>query len=128
LVGVTTIVDSDQHLYETRTLWRDYVDPSMRDEALRIEDDDVGAPLLRWRDETISLAGVQVPGRSADIGDNHRRARAHLPPRERYDDVLPLDYWEPRARRAKLADLGVDEAVLFPNFGLLWERGAELLL
>jgi predicted TIM-barrel fold metal-dependent hydrolase len=119
---MATIIDSDQHLYESRTLWRDYIDPNMRAEALRIEDDAVGTPLLRWRDETIGLADVQVPGRSADVGDSHRRARAHQPPRERYDDVLPRDYWEPAARRAKLADLGVDEAVLFPNFGLLWER------
>jgi len=35
---------------------------------------------------------------------------------------LPRDYWEPAARLAKLADLGLDEAVLFPNYGLLWER------
>jgi hypothetical protein len=128
LVLVTVIIDSDQHLYESRTLWRDYIDPGMRAEALRIEDDDVGTPLLRWRDDTISIAEVQVPGRSADIGNNHRRARAHQPPRERYDDVLPRDYWEPGARRAKLADLGVDEAVLFPNFGLLWERKLQASL
>jgi hypothetical protein len=116
------IIDSDQHLYETRTLWREYIDPGMRPEALRIEDDATGTPLLQWRDKTISIAEVQVPGRSAEIGDNHRRAREKRAPRERYDDVLPRDYWEPGARRAKLAELGVDEAILFPNFGLLWER------
>ncbi len=116
------IIDSDQHLYESRTLWRDYIDPSMRDEALRIEDDAVGTPRLRWRDRQIGIAEIQVPGRSAEIGEHHRRARQGLPPLERYDDALPRDYWEPAARLAKLADLGVDEAVLFPNYGLLWER------
>jgi predicted TIM-barrel fold metal-dependent hydrolase len=35
---------------------------------------------------------------------------------------LPRDYWEPAARLAKLSELGLDEAVLFPNYGLLWER------
>jgi hypothetical protein len=55
---VSSIIDSDQHLYETRTLWRDYIDPGMRAEALPIEDDSVGTPLLRWRDQTLSIARV----------------------------------------------------------------------
>jgi predicted TIM-barrel fold metal-dependent hydrolase len=117
-----SVIDSDQHLYESRTLWRDHIDPSLRDEALRIEDDTSGTPRLRWRARELGLAEVQVPGQTAEIGEHHRRAREGLPPLVGYDDALPRDYWEPAARRAKLADLGVDEAVLFPNYGLLWER------
>ena len=116
------IIDSDQHLYESRTLWRDHIDPTMRDEALRIEDDATGTPRLRWRDHDIGIAEVQVPGRPDDVGERHRRAREGLPQPEVYDAVLPRDYWEPRARLAKLTELGVDEGVLFPNYGLLWER------
>jgi hypothetical protein len=116
------IIDSDQHLFESRTLWRDHIDPSLREEALTIEDDAVGTPRVRWRGRPIGLAEVQVPGRSDQVGERHRRARSGLPPPERYDDVLPRDYWEPSARVAKLAELGLDEAVLFPNYGLLWER------
>src|SRR6185369_11729629 len=117
-----TIIDSDQHLYEPRNLWLEHIDPKLRDDALRIEDDSVGTPHVRWRGIDIGMAEVQIPGRSAEIGEHHRRARAGMPPLERYDDVLPRDYWEPAARVAKLADLGVDEAVLFPNYGLMWER------
>ena len=117
-----TIIDSDQHLYESRTLWFEHIDPAMRDDALRIEDDATGTPRLRWRDQEIGIAEVQEPGRSADVGDRHRRARAGLPPLEPYDARLPRDYWEPSARLAKLRELGVDEGVLFPNYGLLWER------
>jgi predicted TIM-barrel fold metal-dependent hydrolase len=122
------IIDSDQHLYESRSLWREHIDPGLRDEALRIEDDAVGQPRLRWRDRDVGFAEVQIPGRTADIGEHHRRALDGLPPSERYDDVLPRDYWEPAARLAKLRELGVDEAILFPNYGLLWERtlNAEL--
>jgi len=116
------IIDSDQHLYESRSLWLDHSDPSMRDDALRIEDDRTGTPWLRWREQRLGIAEVQVPGRSAEVGERHRRARAGLPSLERYDDALPRDYWEPRARLTKLAELGVDEGVLFPNYGLLWER------
>ena len=66
-----------------------------------------------------------MPGRSDQVGERHRRARAGLPPLERYDEALPRDYWEPAARVARLAALGVDEAVLFPNYGLLWERALQ---
>ncbi|HVN85593.1 MAG TPA: hypothetical protein VMW17_12195 [Candidatus Binatia bacterium] len=117
-----TIIDSDQHLYESRSLWREHIDPAMRDEALRIEDDATGTPRLRWRTLDIGIAEIQVPGRSADVGERHRRARDGAPPLESYDALLPRDYWEPRARLAKLAELAVDEGVLFPNYGLLWER------
>jgi predicted TIM-barrel fold metal-dependent hydrolase len=116
------IIDSDQHLYESRTLWLDHIDPSMRADALRIEDDDAGIPWLLWRDQRIGIAEVQLPGRTAEIGERHRLMRAGQPPPVPYDDELPPDYWEPAARLAKLAELGVDEAVLFPNYGLLWER------
>src|SRR5512143_1616241 len=116
------IVDSDQHLYEPRNLWLEHIDPAQRDEALRIEDDATGTPRLRWRGHELGIAEVQVPGRTAEVGERHRRARHGLPPSERYDEALPRDYWEPAARLAKLAELGVDEAVLFPNYGLLWER------
>jgi len=116
------IIDSDQHLYEPRTLWRDHIDPKLRHEAISIDDDAVGTPRVRWRGLDIGLAEVQVPGHPVEVGERQRRARAGLPPPERYDEVLPRDYWEPAARVAKLADLGVDEAVLFPNYGLLWER------
>ncbi len=116
------VIDSDQHLYESRTMWREHIDPAMRDDALRIEDDATGTPRLRWRDREIGIAEVQVPGRTADVGERHRRARAGLPSLEAYDEQLPRDYWDPGARLAKLSELGVDEGVLFPNYGLLWER------
>ena len=119
------IIDSDQHLYESRDLWCAHIDPHMRDEALCIEDDAVGTPRVRWRGQNVGLAEVQLPGNPAAVGAYHRRARNGLPPLERYDDVLPRDYWDPSARLAKLTDLGLDEAVLFPNYGLLWERALD---
>jgi predicted TIM-barrel fold metal-dependent hydrolase len=119
---MATVIDSDQHLYESRSLWAEHIDPAWRGEALRIEDDANGTPLLRWRGEPIGIANIQVPGRSMEVGEYHRRYRQGLPPLERYDEMLPADYWEPSARLARLDQLGLDEAVLFPNYGLLWER------
>ena len=42
------MIDSDQHLYETRTTWLDHIDPAHRDDALRIVDDELGYPWLSW--------------------------------------------------------------------------------
>jgi predicted TIM-barrel fold metal-dependent hydrolase len=116
------VIDSDQHLYETRTTWRDHVDPARREDALHIEDDDLGYPWLTWRDTRLQPVDVQFPGHTSELGERRERIRAGLPAEYRYDDVLPRDYWDPAARAEKLATMGVDEAMVFPNFGLAWER------
>ncbi|MDQ1520586.1 MAG: hypothetical protein QOI55_1659, partial [Actinomycetota bacterium] len=119
---MSTVIDSDQHLFETRTMWRDHIDPGARDDALAIEDDELGYAWLTWRGNKVQPVDVQRPGMTSAIGDWHERIRRGEPPTERYDDVLPRDYWDPAARAERLATMGVDEAVVFPNFGLLWER------
>ena len=116
------VVDSDQHLYETRTLWADHIDPDLRAEALAIVDDELGYPWLTWRGAKLSPADVQRPGETSALGTVHERIRAGLPPETRYDDELPRDYWDAAVRAERLTAMGVDEAVVFPNFGLLWER------
>ncbi len=116
------IIDSDQHLYETRTTWLDHVDPSMRDEALTITDDALGYPWLTWRDRRLQPVDVQVPGHTSELGQLRERLRAGLPREARYDDELPRNYWDAAARADAIAEMGLDAAVVFPNFGLLWER------
>jgi predicted TIM-barrel fold metal-dependent hydrolase len=119
------VVDSDQHLYETRTMWRDHIDPDRRDDALVIVDDDLGYPWLTWRGQKLSPADVQRPGETSALGAIHERIRTGIAPQARYDDELPRDYWDATARAGRLAEMGVDEAVVFPNFGLLWERALD---
>jgi predicted TIM-barrel fold metal-dependent hydrolase len=116
------VVDSDQHLYETRTTWLDHIDPDRRDDALQIVDDELGYPWLTWRGGKLGPCDVQRPGETSELGDIHERIRAGLPPQTHYDDELPRDYWDAAARAERLAAMGIDEAVVFPNFGLLWER------
>ena len=116
------VVDSDQHLYEPRSMWRDHIDPARREDALHIDDDELGYPWLTWRGRRLQPADVQRPGQTSALGTLHERIRAGLPPETRYDDELPRDYWHAAARAERLAAMGVDEAVVFPNFGLLWER------
>jgi len=116
------IIDCDQHLYESRTTWLDHIDPTMRDEALRIEDDDLGYAHITWRGRRLGIADVQIPRDTEHNGRHRERYRQGLPPEYRYDEALPDHYWDPPARARHLAELGGDEAVLFANVGLLWER------
>ena len=120
------VIDSDQHLFEYRGMWREHIDPAQRDDALELTDDERANTWLTWRGRTLGVADVQVPGETDAIGERRRRERAGLAPLVRYDEALPRDYWDPTARAAKLARLGVDEAVLFPNYGLGFERRLDL--
>ncbi len=122
------IIDSDQHLYECRTMWADHIEPAQRHEALQIRDDELGYPWLTWRDQRLDVADVQVPGDTARLGRQRERRRQGLAPEYDYDESLPVSHWEPAARAEQLVALGVDEAVVFPNFGLLWERRLSMSL
>ncbi|HXW34803.1 MAG TPA: amidohydrolase family protein [Acidimicrobiales bacterium] len=119
---MTVIIDSDQHLHETRSMWRDHIDPKLRDEAIRIVDDELGYSWLTWRDKRLQMTDVQVPGDTKGLGRRRELSRENKPPEYLYDEALPDHYWEPAARVEQIKTMGLDEAVVFPNFGLLWER------
>jgi predicted TIM-barrel fold metal-dependent hydrolase len=116
------VIDSDQHLYEPRTLWRDYADPSGRGLALSLVDDARGYTWLSWRGDRLELADVHQPGDVAWCGRHRERWRRGERSAYDYDELLPATYWDPAARVDWLDTVGVDEAVCFPNYGLLWER------
>ena len=69
------IIDSDQHLYECRTMWTDHIDPALRDDALAIVDDELGYPWLTWRGRRLDMADVQFPGDTAALGRQRERRR-----------------------------------------------------
>jgi hypothetical protein len=117
-----TIVDSDQHLYEPRSMWTDQIDPALRGEALTLEDDALGYTWLTWRGEHLELADVHTPGNTDSCGRHRQQLRAGAPSEYTYDETLPAAYVDPDARLAWLDQSGIDAAVCFPNFGLLWER------
>src|SRR5438270_11515188 len=116
------MIDADTHLYEPRDTWARYADPGQRDKALRIADDDLGHAWLMFGDRRIHLAEVHHPGQVDLMGEYRRQVRAGVPAEASYDDRLPRAFWDPAVRRDDLDRFGLDESVVFPNFGLLWER------
>jgi predicted TIM-barrel fold metal-dependent hydrolase len=115
-------IDVDQHLFESRTTWSDHIDPAHRPDALSISDDDAGWPWLTWRGTRLTPLEVPIPERSALIGDDRqRRLRGERAP-ARFEDQVPDSYRLAGARLAALDAFGLDAAVMFPNYGLLWEQ------
>jgi len=115
------IIDGDQHIHEPRDCWRARIDPAFRDDALAIEDDELGYAWLTWRGRRLYLAEIQHPGKVKRIGDGRLRIKRGEPAEASYDELLPPEYTDARARAAKLDGWGIDESVVLPNFGLLWE-------
>lgn len=115
-------IDVDQHLFESRTTWSEYIDPTRRDDALSIADDEAGWPWLAWRGNRLTPLEVPIPERSALIGEDRlRRVRGERAPVS-FDDAVPESYRTAQARLVSLDEFGLDAAVLFPNYGLLWEQ------
>lgn len=120
--GKVATIDADSHLFEPRTLWRDYVDPGDTHRALSIEDDELGHAWLIHDGQPLHLAEIPRPTAVDEMGENRRRVRAGEAAPVRYDEALPLCYWDPDARVAQLDSMGIDAAFTFPNYGLFWER------
>jgi predicted TIM-barrel fold metal-dependent hydrolase len=115
-------IDVDQHLFESRTTWSEHIDPAHRSDALCIEDDEAGWPWLAWRGRRFTPLEVPIPERSALIGEDRlRRVRGERAPAS-FEELVPDSYRLPAARLASLDEFGLDAAVLFPNYGLLWEQ------
>jgi predicted TIM-barrel fold metal-dependent hydrolase len=115
-------IDVDQHLFESRTTWSEHIEPKHRSDALSISDDEAGWPWLTWRGSRLTPLEVPIPERSTIIGqDRLRRLRGERAPAS-FDDLVPDSYHLAGARLASLDGFGLDAAVMFPNYGLLWEQ------
>ena len=120
-----TVIDADTHLFETRSLWADHLPRSRRGLAVRIEDDELGYAWLTAPDgHRIHLAEVHTPGDIASMGQRRRRQRDGLPPSAPFSALSAPDH-DPEARVRLMDTQGIDEALVFPNFGLFWVRTLE---
>jgi hypothetical protein len=115
-------VDCDQHLFEPPDLWIRYADPADRVHAIQMQENEAGHTYLLWEGRKLGLAHVPEPGEADAVGRYFAAARAGEKARARYAEIVPSAYEAPGARVELLDRIGADAAVLFPNYGLLWER------
>jgi len=122
------ISDADQHIFETATMWRDYSDPAKRDLALTIEEDELGYPWVVSPALGIRIFDAYIPTPQDDFaalgGPRHRRLKG-LPSEIDFERDLPLDYYDARARVAKLDVFGIDKALQTPNYAIVWGRKVQ---
>ena len=121
---VTRLIDSDTHLFEPPDMWGRYVDPADRDVALRIADDDLGYSWLTFGEQRLGLAEPHRPGQVDSIGRYRQRWLSGQPSDFDYYE-LAQPYSDPASRLQHLDRVGFDAAVLFPNYGILWERDLQ---
>lgn len=120
------VIDADTHLLETRTLWADHLPASRKDLALRIADDELGYAWLTAPDgRRIHLAEAPVPGDVPAMGAYRAHQRRGDPAPARFEEAVADHDVDPAARAAFLDRQGIDQAVVFPNFGLFWVRALE---
>jgi len=120
-----TVIDADTHLFETGALWAEHLPKARRDLAVRIERDELGYAWLTAPDGShIHLAEVHTPGDILTMGARRMRQRAGLPPTVPFEALAAHDH-DPSARVDLMEHQGVDQALVFPNFGLFWVRTLE---
>ena len=115
------LIDCDSHLFEPGDMWRRYADPGDRDVVLRMTTDDLGYTWLMSGDRRITLAEPHIPGKVDGIGQYRMRMLEGLESTLDYPEFA-APYSDPKERLRVLDELGFDASVLFPNYGITWER------
>ena len=110
-----TVIDSDGHITEPRTIWQDYAEPAFRDRILQVRRDRDGVDKLMVEGEMRSHPGRTfaagcIPGGLSDPA----RATSLS-----WDELLPGGY-DPLARAKVLDAEGIDVAFFYPTVWLLY--------
>jgi predicted TIM-barrel fold metal-dependent hydrolase len=118
---MSLLIDSDSHLFEPSGMWREYVDPADRDVALHMATDELGYTWLMFGDRRLSLGGPHRPGDVDGIGVFRQRLMDGLP--AQFDlEEFTASYSDPTERLRQLDRAGFDASIMFPNYGIGWER------
>lgn len=113
-----TTVDADAHVLEPRNTWVDYIEPNLRDRALRIEKDEKGVEVLLV-DDTPHMG---LYGRLGALGGIGMEAKDLLTAGARsYEDGCPPGGYDPAARLSVMDDEQIDIALFYPTLGIAWE-------
>ena len=111
------VVDCDSHVMEPPDLWERYLEPGLRDRAIRIVKDPGDGLETLLIDNQPLLKGV-LAGLG---GANLPRQELFIPGHKTYLDGCPRASYEPAERIKLLDDWHVNAGVLFPTVGILWD-------
>jgi len=111
-------VDADGHVLEPRDTWQRYLEPNLRDRAIRIERDADGVEVLLvdgrshlgLRGRLGALGGIGMD--STDLMSVGQRS---------YEDGCPPGGYDPQARLRVMDDERIDMVLLYPTIGIAWE-------
>jgi predicted TIM-barrel fold metal-dependent hydrolase len=110
--------DADGHVLEPRDTWQKYIEPNLRDRAIRIEKDAEGVEVLLVEDKP----HVALRGRLGALGGIGMDAKDLLTMGKRsYEDGCPAGGYDPAARLLVMDDEGIDLVLLYPTIGIAWE-------
>jgi predicted TIM-barrel fold metal-dependent hydrolase len=112
------IVDADAHVLEPSDTWQKYMEPNLRDRAIRIEKDAQGVEVLLVDGEP----HLALRGRLGALGGIGMDSEELMTVGQRsYEDGCPLGGYDPAARLAVMDDEQIDIALLYPTIGIAWE-------
>lgn len=112
------VIDADSHMFEQPGFWRERLPADQHHLALELEEDELGYTWLVHRGRRLIQCYISEPGKLWEsYGLPHQRQRDGQPALLRYTE-MPADYYDPVARREALDAWGIDEQVVFPNWGL----------
>ncbi len=113
-----TTVDADGHVLEPRDTWQKYMEPNLRDRAIRIEKDDQGVEVLLVEDKP----HMALRGRLGALGGIGMDSEALMTVGQRsYEDGCPPGGYDPAARLKVMDDEQIDIVLLYPTIGIAWE-------
>ncbi|MCH2173163.1 amidohydrolase [Myxococcota bacterium] len=117
-VDQITTVDADGHVLEPRNVWLEYMEPNLRDRAIRIEEDESGSEVLL----VDGYPHESLRGRLGALGGIEMDSEALMTAGARsYEDGCPPGGYDPAARLAVMDDEQIDIALLYPTIGIAWE-------
>ncbi len=114
-------VDADGHVLEPETLWEEYLEEKYRPRAMRIRTDEEGLEYLELDGRPSQRTTKGFPGLLGAMGEDQPKRS----PDRRYMDHIPFGGGNPGERIELLDRENLEQTVLYPTLGLLWECEVE---
>src|SRR6266849_4487600 len=112
------VVDADGHVLEPADTWLKYLEPSFRDRAIRIAQDEHGYEVLLIDGQPLKTLRGSL-GALGGIGMDTTRllTRGQMT----YAEGSPAGAYDPVERLRVMDGEGIDAVLLYPTIGICWE-------